>query len=143
MLMPNFDRFKKGLKEKYDLDYEIVKKDWKYCGGNMGSHLNYYKLCYKNAKLPSYEDKCVCGHDITENCYITDKKELLVLGNCCIKAFVDKCNRTCEDCNNTHKNRIINKCNDCKKKYCVICKSEKNHNYIKYKKCYDCYIANL
>ena len=27
--MPNFDRFKKGLKEKYDLDYEIVKKDWK------------------------------------------------------------------------------------------------------------------
>ena len=138
--MPNFDRFKKGLKENYDMDYEIVKNEWKYCGGDRGRHLNYFRLCYKKAKLPCHEDNCVCGQAIQENCFITDNKELLVLGNCCIKAFLVKSGRTCEDCGDSHKNRIINKCNYCKKKYCDICKCEKHPNYIRYKKCYDCYI---
>ena len=39
------DKFIKGLK-KYDLTYEEIKNsNWKYCGGNQGSHLNYFKLC--------------------------------------------------------------------------------------------------
>jgi hypothetical protein len=142
--MPNFDRFKKGLKDNYDMDYETIKIDWKYCGGDTGRHLNYYRLCYKKAKLPEHHNYCVCGHFITENCFITDNKQLLVLGNCCIKAFLVKNGRTCEDCGNSHKNRIINKCNDCKNKekykYCSVCKCEKHPNYIKYSRCYNCYI---
>jgi hypothetical protein len=135
--MPNFDNFKKGLKENYDMEYDNVKNNWKYCGGNKGRHLNYYTLMFNGAKLPELENKCVCGHNIIENCFITDNTELLVLGNCCIKAFVKKCNRNCGD---THLNRKINKCNVCKRKYCIICKEEKNPNYLKYKKCYNCYM---
>ena len=138
--MPNFKNFKKGLKENYDMDYDKIRDEWKYCGGNKGRHLNYYNLMFNNAKLPELENKCVCGHNIIENCFITNNEELLVLGNCCIKAFVKKCNRTCEICGETHLNRKENKCIVCKKKYCIICGDEKNPDYLKYKKCYNCYM---
>ncbi len=135
-------KFIEGLK-KYNLSHEdIINNNWHYSGGNKGSHLNYYKLVYKNIEIPSYSSKCICGHDISENCYITDGKTIMVLGNCCIKRFLpkEKSGRTCENCGSPHKNRVCNLCNICKYgKNCNKCGIEKDIKYIKYDLCLKCY----
>lgn len=129
-------KFIKGL-ENYNLTYDdIIKSGWKYCGGRNGSHLNYFKLCCKNDDLPCQVDECVCGHYIKENCYITDGKRILVLGNCCIKKFIPKSSRTCQLCGEPHKNRIVNRCNTCRKGLCDECGETCS---MLYKKCYNCY----
>ena len=39
-----------------------------------------------------------------------------------------------------HKNRVCNMCNECRYgKNCMKCGKEKNKDYLKYKKCYNCY----
>lgn len=107
-------KFISGL-ENYGLTYDdIIKSGWKYCGGNERSHLGYFKLCFGNIELPEVEDKCVCGHEIRENCYITNNIDILVLGNCCIKKFIEKSMRTCSKCDEPHKNRKNNLCNNCR-----------------------------
>ena len=130
------NRFIEGLK-KYDLSYDdIINSGWKYCGGNQGRHLNYFKLQEGGSwELPSYEEECVCEHSIIENCYITDETRILVLGNCCIKKFIPKSSRTCEYCEEPHKNRVVNRCNKCRKGVCDVCNKKCNK---KYKKCYNC-----
>jgi len=129
------ENFIKGLKN-YNLTYEeIIKNNWKYCGGRTGRHLKYFKLCCKDDDLPEQKNECVCGHHIEENCYITDGEQILVLGNCCIKKFIPKSSRTCEDCGNPHKNRNVNKCNKCRTGICEICSIECNYRY---KRCYNC-----
>ncbi len=129
------EKFISGLK-KYNLSLEdIQKSNWKYCGGNKGRHLNYYKMMFKDKSLPKHEDKCVCGHDIKENCYITDGEQTLVLGNCCIKKFIIKNKRTCEICDKPHKNRKVNRCNECRVGICDDCNKPCNE---KYKRCYSC-----
>ena len=126
------------------LNYEDVKCTYKYSGGSNGDkrHENYFFKCMPTASVPELVEECLCGHAIKENCYITkdfDISTLLILGNCCIKKFIDKSTRTCEICYKPHRNRSHNFCNDCKKEYlkCVGCK--------KYKKmrkddrvCYEC-----
>jgi len=108
------ERFIKGL-QNYNLTYdEIVNGNWKYCGGRTGSHLNYFKISCKDDDLPEQVNECVCGHAISENCYITDGESILVLGNCCIKKFIPKSSRTCENCEAPHKNRTVNRCNKCR-----------------------------
>ena len=130
-------RFMKGLEDR-GYTYDEIKY-WKYCGGNKGSHLNYYMLCFNGLPTPKKEEYCVCNHLIEENCYITDKdkKKILVIGNCCIKKFIYKCSRTCEICGETHKNRKINRCNDCKNGFCTNCGKSIE---LRYKKCYSCFI---
>lgn len=129
------DRFIEGLK-KYNITYnEILNSEWKYVGGDSKEHLRYFKLCCKGCKIPEHEDYCICGHAIKNNCYIKKGEQILILGNCCIKKFVPKSSRTCETCNNTHKNRTINKCNDCRKGVCEICGINVKE---KYKKCFTC-----
>jgi len=113
------DKFKKGLIE-YGLSFEEIK-EWKYCGGNKGRHANYFKIAVPNEQFPPKENKCVCGHDIIENCYITKDNEILVLGNCCIKRFIPKSGRTCEICGNSHRNRKHNICNNCLEGKCFKC----------------------
>jgi hypothetical protein len=128
------DKFIKGL-EKYNLTFDEIKK-WKYCGGNMNRHYNYFKICFKNNDLPDKVHECVCGHHIKENCYITDGVEILVLGNCCIKRFVPKNSRTCQVCGEPHKNRVVNRCNDCRKGICDKCDKRCSESY---KTCYNCF----
>jgi hypothetical protein len=107
-------RFIEGLKN-YNLTYdEIVNGNWKYCGGRSGRHLNYFKLSCKDEELPEQVNECVCGHKISENCYITNGEEILILGNCCIIKFIPKSSRTCEKCESPHKNRKVNQCNRCR-----------------------------
>jgi len=128
-------KFIKGL-ENYGLTYnEIKSSNWKYCGGRSGRHLNYFKLCCPNDDLPEYVGECVCGHHIEENCYITDGEQILVLGNCCIKKFIPKSSRTCEDCGEPHKNRVVNRGNNCREGICDECHKECDKSY---KKCYSC-----
>ena len=128
-------RFILGL-EQYNLTFEEVRDNWKYCGGDSNNHYSYFKLLYPGKKIPNHEDYCVCGHDILYNCYITDGKEMLVLGSCCIKRFMKHNNRTCEVCNKPHKNRNVNRCNVCRIGYCEKCKKECKPTY---KTCYNCF----
>jgi hypothetical protein len=128
-------KFIKGLKN-YDLTYEeIVEGKWKYCGGRSGRHLNYFKLCCQNDDLPEQVNECVCGHTISENCYITDGEQILVLGNCCIIKFCPKSSRTCEKCEAPHKNRKVNRCNDCRTDICSTCKKGQIYRN---KRCFYC-----
>ena len=104
-------QFKNGLWEKYEMKMEDLD-NWQYCGGDGSgkkSHYKYWKLNFGDYQLPEHENNCVCGHYIKENCYITDKtkKELIILGNCCIKKFMKNSGRTCEDCGKPHRNKKI------------------------------------
>jgi len=125
-----YKKFVQGLKD-YGLTLDDMK-DYVYAGGDTGRHYDYFNDFFKKElkRKPKgwcfdYEDKCICGHDIKENCYIAHKitKECLVLGNCCIKKYLPKDNRgkTCEKCNKPHKNRIVNRCNNCRYGICDRC----------------------
>lgn len=130
------ERFIEGLK-KYNISYEDIQHGkFKYCGGNKGRHLNYYKLNFNEKPLPNYTNKCICNHDIKENCYISDGNTILILGNCCIKKFIPHNSRTCEICNQPHRNRKVNRCNNCRKGICDDCGKKCNINY---KICYNCF----
>ena len=80
-------------------------------------HINYSKVAYaKDRRKPHLKRYCVCGAPIILNCYVADKsnERVIVLGSCCIKSFMDKCGRTCEECGSFHRNRKDNLCNDCR-----------------------------
>lgn len=114
--------------------------NWKYAGGDKKQHNNYFNLIFKDKEIerPEKVSKCLCNHDIVENCYIYNEKlnKLVVLGNCCIKRFFKKSGRTCEICGESHQNRKDNKCSDCRMFWCKECGIEKNDN--KYKLCTKC-----
>jgi hypothetical protein len=74
------------------------------------------KMKATNTSCTFESGECICGHPIKEHCYIiTHKNEILALGNCCIKKFITKDNKLCDICERPHKNRITNKCKECKK----------------------------
>mgnify|MGYP003630201387 CR=1 FL=1 len=154
-------RFENGLDEKYGMSKEdLITEKYKYKGGDNSfgtknkpsSHNNYWKLNYGKTRLPEHVDKCVCGNNITENCYIVrgDGKALLILGNCCIKHFLgDKGGRTCDKCDKPHKNSKDNLCKKCRPKPGKTCEkcgeSHKNRSdnrcnscRLKWRKCKDC-----
>jgi hypothetical protein len=143
-------QFMSGLKER-GMTYEEFRQNWKYAGGNIGRHYNYWRLLYgEEKKMPAHADQCLCKHTIKENCYITDGKEFLVVGNCCIKRFMIHKGRTCEDCQGPHRNRADNVCHDCREKRmrvfhqqplqenasCVCCSKKIDR---KYTRCFSCY----
>ena len=129
-------KFIEGLKQ-YNLTYEEVNNNWKYCGGDHDHHWSYFRLVYPQKQLPEHKEKCVCDHDIERNCYITDGNEIIVIGSCCIKRFMTHNARTCGKCDKPHKNRIVNLCNSCKNKYCHECFKPKSLPV--FKLCYSCY----
>ena len=138
---------------------EILKRElgdltkYKYCGGDYGCHENYFRLLCKTHKYirPEKKYSCVCEQSIVNNCYITnDNNTLIVMGSCCIKRFLPEksAGRTCEKCNNPHKNRIINLCNDCRTKKhipvkqslpkkCLNCDKQIDPKYIRCYKCFE------
>jgi hypothetical protein len=111
-----FKKFCENL-EALGLTYEEVKRDYKYSGGTKGAHKNYFDLCFPMNSRPDKIKICLCEHPIVENCYLSkdfDINTILIVGNCCIKKFIDQSSRTCQHCNAPHKNRTLNYCNDCK-----------------------------
>jgi len=130
-------KFIGGIKE---LGYSVRDMDtFKYFGGNYDSHLNYYKMATGDADLeymPSPSDYCVCGKAIIHNCYImNDDDVMMILGNTCIKKFMKHSGRTCEICDEPHRNRIVNRCHLCRIGKCDLCDKRIDQ---KYTKCYNC-----
>jgi hypothetical protein len=138
------ERFIEGLK-KYNLTLEEIKNSgWHYCGGDeikkngkYSRHRNHFNQYFGHDLTPKKEYACVCEHEILHNCYITDKKRIIVIGSCCVERFLPENmrGRTCEDCAEPHKNNKGNKCNNCRlkmkeiekqknKKYCDNCQQE-------------------
>lgn len=129
-----------------DADGELIKpvREWKYCGesgytrfkdqfsiddvGVFHSTPNYryFQMYFKgNPPIIPHEDYCVCGVGIQHNHYITDDEgRILVIGSECIKKFITKSGRICEDCGAKHKCRKQNKCVKCAKQ---IIKDEKEN----------------
>jgi len=128
-------QFINGL-AKEGLTLDEIKAKWRYAGGNRNSHYSYFTLAHPNKYLPEYKDACICSTGIIENCYISDGNKFLVIRSCCIDHCVDKRTRTCNIRDKPHKNRIVNKCNDCRFGQCDICDKPCNP---KYKICYKCY----
>lgn len=133
--------FINGLKEM-GYDFLDVKENWKYYGGNKNQHLRYYRMITDDP-LPEHGNRCVCNHKIKENCYITNpaETELMIIGNCCIKKFIDNKGRTCSNCRKPHRNRKDNLCNSCRNaKKCRGCSKILLSNH-KYHYCsYGCYL---
>ena len=132
------EKFIEGLAE-HGLTYEEVKQNWKYAGGDSRHHFNYFLLCHTEHDQPDWTDRCVCDHIIKENWYITDGTDFLVIGNCCIKKFIDKQTRTCDMCGQSHKNRVVNRCNLCRQGRCDTCGGKCS---TKYKNCFKCHNSN-
>ena len=106
---------------QYNLTLEQVSK-WRYYGGSDGSHLNYYRLCEGKSVEPlDPQWECgMCGQDISENCYITDGSQILIVGNDCIRRFVNDSTRTRTACGKPNTNRADN--------YCTACRKERKGN---------------
>lgn len=172
MTKPSFKMTKAfyvSMLEKHNITREELNHGiYHYAGGDRDRHLNYYKLitCEKS-KLPKHESECVCGVEIVHNCYISkDNKIFIVVGSCCITRFLPKnsSGRTCDTCKIPHRNRIVNKCNNCRTKCRNCCnKVKKDSNdlcigctpppiYVcndcglvlktDYKRCYGCHVTN-
>jgi hypothetical protein len=112
-LDPYVLRFMTGLGIANPLDLHRFQ----YAGGRNGRHANYWKLMFGDKPFPERQIKCVCGHLITENCYIMDETgKIYVVGNKCIKRYLlkEKSGRTCEKCKAPHKNRTVNLCKKCR-----------------------------
>jgi len=73
----NFRRLKAAILEK------SVSKVWE------TAVLEWYE--FKRVQLFSSEYHCLCGHAISELCYIKNRRNLReeVVGNCCIQYFID------------------------------------------------------
>ena len=122
--------------------------EYKYAGGdgaNGGNlrHLHYYELARPGEDFPEHVDHCeICDHFIVENCYLEHKERgaiELVVGNCCIKRFVEDSGRTCRNlckecvnanriaaatcdtCGARHRNRVVNRCKGCREHKCDKC----------------------
>ena len=128
-------RFVNGLKN-YNLTLEDIRKNWKYAGGDSCSHLSYFEVCFPQKLLPTHKDVCICNQKIKENCYITNNKYFLVIGNCCIKRLVPTCTRTGEKFEMPHKNRKENLCSECRELICQRCKGPCKKEYAF---CYSCF----
>ena len=122
------ERFTNGLL-KLGLTADEVKNEFKYCGGGQGSgrHENYAIMC--NIPEQKHREYCVCKQKIKHNCYIRRNEFILVLGSCCINAFCDAKGRRCEKCDEPHRNRIVNRCNDCRFGVCDDCGEECSPSY--------------
>ena len=67
--------------------------------------------------------KCICGHDIKENCWLIKeiRKDIIdiapVIGNCCIKNFLPELKIIhCDICNVEHNRWKYSVCKECEKK---------------------------
>lgn len=125
------------LKNDYNVTINELK-EYAYCGGDSGAHLNYYKKTV-NKTIPKKKSYCICGHHIEKNCYIRKDDKIIILGRCCIKKFIpkDQQGRHCEKCKKPHKNRKVNRCNDCRLGFCDDCDAVCPQVF---KKCYDCFM---
>ena len=127
--------------------HKFKNNGWKYAGGDAESHKNYWKIFSRSINLPiddpiKHNSHCICGHEIQKNCWIykkgskknPNKHRFKVIGNECINRFMDK-RRTCHICDKEHRNRVVNRCNECRIGLCDKCDIRIPDQY---DKCYKC-----
>ena len=143
-------RFINGLKD-HNIDYELFKtQTWRYVGDDSpeGKDLLYETYGYKSelseSILNNRKDKCICGQPIQNNYFIAFKyfnpneDYILYIGKDCAKKFVCLNKKRCEICDTPHRNRSVNRCNDCRgKKFCIVCNDSIDSDS-KYDICNDC-----
>jgi len=82
---------------------------------------------------------------IKKNSYIYNKNtnNILILGSCCIKKFCkNEIKKTCELCNEPHRNRLKKRCNKCKlikiySGFCTDCDKKIDTKYMKSFQCFN------
>ena len=86
-------------------------------------YINHWEdfISLKEIRKTTPEDtKCICGHDIMENCWLmhhVNKDIAPVIGNCCIKNFLPELKiRKCEICETPHKRIKYDICFECEAK---------------------------
>jgi hypothetical protein len=135
-----YKQFVKGLRD-YGLTIDEVLQKWIYCGSNDEKGRKKFYSVYPGYELPEKEPKCICGHSIVKQHYITDGEGgILVIGSECINNILhfSRANR-CSNCKQIHKNRKTTLCNDCRKHLCDCGKKKPEE----YKRCYSCHKNNL
>ena len=131
--------------KKYDICFREFES-FKYAGNNKDERgIKIFYMTFGHHNYPEYSLTCLCNTNITNNYYVTNNKKeiILVMGKCCIKQFVKTGTKLlCEICNEPHKNRLQNRCNECKNKnLCIDCKkATTDHKNFKY--CFECYSKN-
>ena len=83
------EKFYNNFKNLYDADLDDLNSEWRYHGsikheGDKGRGVYLLKT-----PLPDYSLKCICGHAIKENCIVSNGKHSRVVGNCCVKKFLE------------------------------------------------------
>lgn len=102
--------------EKKGLKYDDFRK-YHYAGSDNVSGMEYYRKLFPDRDYPKHIEYCLCNTKIKNNYYITDDTNILVLGSCCIKKFVDTgLKKVCSNCKSVHRNRKDNYCNACRSK---------------------------
>lgn len=137
---------------KYKLSLEQIAK-YVCCGGNSSSKkLPYFYQVFGNRiDLPPQAHECVCGHYIERNFYIrnstlpvhlTETKDLLVIGCCCVEQFTETgIKQTCTFCQQPTTRRKTTICFDCVNNgVCEECHVK--HDRLVKGICYSCYNAN-
>lgn len=131
------NRFIEGMLNYNLTSEEIDSGAWKYCGGDQGTHREYFYKKFPNTKLPNHTETCVCGvNNLVKNFYITDSTEILIIGSECINSHIPgKKFRNCNICGTEYRKRKdnIDKCKDCRDKYCDKCDEPYQNDE---KKCY-------
>ena len=112
-----------------------------YAGGDFKEHENYWPIFARSMGwqiriTPKFKSHCVCGQELQRNCWVynKDNNRMKVIGSECINKFIKK-RRTCHLCGEEHKNRIVNRCNECRVGLCDKCDCEIDESY---KLCYSC-----
>jgi hypothetical protein len=108
-----YEKLEEGL-QILGLDPSEVRSRGKYAGGERGAHAKYFNLL--KLEKPPHKNHCICGHFISENCYIEFEGTLIVVGNICIKKYTPKHKRTCLTCGDFWKGSKNLICKPCRKK---------------------------
>jgi len=115
-ITPNLWRgFSQGLIAQGYNPNEVVRT-FNYAGGS-GSRAakNYFDTANPDWEMPRDESRCVCGHWIKNNFWISDGVNIITVGSCCIERWMPNgMKRTCECCKQVHRNLKDNQCNDCR-----------------------------
>lgn len=143
-------RFVTGLKEDYGMtDEQIldVEENWLYCGYRREDDEWYdgarqFRYYFPREDFPEFTKECVCRQKLlVRNDWITDRNEVLIIGQCCKDMFIVNRLKTCSICEQPHKNRSDNHCNTCrdkikKEKVTCSCGNKKKESETQCDECY-------
>ena len=129
--------FLRGAAEKYGLTLEDLD-EYIYVGNDeTAAGIHYFEVKCPGEEAPEHTTQCVCDHEIIHNHYIRrmETGHTLVIGSCCKKRFITHGGKTCQDCGKPHKNRKVDRCQECRIGKCDSCGKSIDQRY---KECFSC-----